>query len=74
MERSWLKKNALLMVLLTVLGLSVLAFLSQLDPLASLSQAIQEFAMTAEPRKTPTISFIHEPANPAHEIALFALG
>jgi len=74
MKRSWLKKNASLAALLTMLGLSVLAFLSQLDPSASLSQAIQEFAMTAEPGNKTTISFNHEPADPAHEIALFALG
>lgn len=74
MKRSWLKKNASLAALLTVLGLSVLVFLSQLDPVASLSQAIQEFAMTAKPGKTPTISFNDKPADPAHEIALFALG
>ena len=64
----------MLVALLTVFGLSVLVFLSQLDPLASLSQAIQEFAMTAEPGNTSTIPFNHEPAEPTHEIALFALG
>lgn len=74
MKRTWLKKNASLATLLTVFGLSVLAFLSQLDPLASLSQALQEFAMTAEPGNRTTITFTRKPADPAHELALFALG
>lgn len=74
MKRTWQKKNASQAALLTVFGLTVLAFLSQLVPLTSLSPAIQESAMTAEPRSTPTLSFDHKPADPAHEIALFALG
>jgi len=74
MKRARLKKNWSHAALLTVFGLSALAFLSQLVPLTSLSQAIQESAMTAKPRNSSALSFNYQPADPAHQIALFALG
>jgi hypothetical protein len=74
MQPIWLKKNASLAALLTVFGLSALAFLSQFNPLAALSQTVQESGMTAEARNAQEFFSNLKPVDPAHQIALFALG
>jgi hypothetical protein len=62
---------ALLVLSGLLLAMSVLA---QLDPARPLSMTTREYAMAAVQKITadPTLSL--QPTDPAHEIALFALG
>lgn len=74
MKRTSLKKNRSYVALLSLFELLAVAFLLQFNPLAALSQAVQESAMTAESRKISEQSSNLTPVDPVHQIALFALG
>jgi hypothetical protein len=74
MKRTSLKKNRSYVALLSLFELLAVAFLLQFNPLTALSQAVQESAMTAESREISEQSSNLTPVDPAHQIALFALG
>jgi len=57
-----------------LIGLLAMVLLSHLNLLAALSQAIEEFAMTAQAKQTTFFAANLKPADPAHRVALFALG